>query len=165
MLIIHVEEIGLSNYIDEYGLTHCMGLLEATKAESLEDFMDKYHDVNKSFSVLQEVDKSRLSKGEKQIFIMALYWAFMCLSKYEVPFIIDTPFARIDSEHRANITKEFFMNLQGQIFIFSTNEEIVGEHYDTMGPELLSTFLLENKDNLKTIVKANTYFGGEDNAV
>ena len=121
--------------------------------------------MDKSFTVLQEVDKSRLSKGEKQIFIMALYWAFMCLSKYEVPFIIDTPFARIDSEHRANITREFFMDLQGQVFIFSTNEEIVGEHYDAMKNEVQSTFLLENVDNLKTNVRTNTYFGGENNAI
>ena len=80
--------------------------------------------------MLQEIEKSRLSKGEKQVFIMALYWAFMQLNKQNVPFVIDTPFARIDSEHRSNITKKFFMDLSGQVFIFSTNEEIVGEHYE-----------------------------------
>lgn len=160
-----ILEKGYTNYIEEYGLTHCKGLLEATNVESIEMFIEKFQNVDKSFTVLQEVDKSRLSKGEKQIFIMALYWAFMCLSKYEVPFIIDTPFARIDSEHRANITKDFFMDLQGQVFIFSTNEEIVGEHYEVMKNDVQSTFLLENIDNLKTNVRTNIYFGGEESAI
>lgn len=133
--------------------------------DSLDEFTATYYNTDKSFSILQEIEKSRLSKGEKQIFIMALYWAFMCLSRYEVPFIIDTPFARIDSEHRANITKEFFMDLQGQVFIFSTNEEIVGDHYVCMQEKVQATFLLENVDNLRTNVMTNAYFGGDNDAV
>lgn len=160
-----ILEIGYGQYIDEYGLTHAKALLEATGVVSLEEFVSEYKETNKAFSVLQEIDKSRLSKGEKQIFIMSLYWAFMRLSKYEIPFIIDTPFARIDSEHRANITKEFFMDLHGQVFIFSTNEEIVGIHYDAMKDGILATFLLENIDNVRTNIMANTYFGGEADAI
>ena len=91
---------------------------------------------------------------------MALYWAFMQLNKQNVPFVIDTPFARIDSEHRSNITKKFFMDLSGQVFIFSTNEEIVGEHYEQMSKRIQAKFLLENVDNVQTNVYANQYFGG-----
>lgn len=50
-----------------------------------------------------EIDKASLSNGEKQIFIMALYYSLAQLSSHEIPFIIDTPFARIDTEHRKNI--------------------------------------------------------------
>lgn len=91
---------------------------------------------------------------------MALYWSFMKMNKQEVPFVIDTPFARIDTEHRVNITKKFFMDLSGQVFIFSTNEEIVGEHFEKMKGCVQAKFLLENSDNLQTIVHANEYFGG-----
>lgn len=59
----------------------------------------------------EEIDKSRLSKGEKQVFIMALYWALISLSNTSIPFIIDTPIARIDSEHREKITEYFFKEL------------------------------------------------------
>lgn len=45
-----------------------------------------------------ELDQNTLSNGEKQVFIMALYQSLIELSKYEVPFVIDTPFARIDTE-------------------------------------------------------------------
>lgn len=156
-----ILKIGIPAYISEYGTIHCQGLLSSSGAKDLADFIRMYADRAEKITVLQEIEKSRLSKGEKQVFIMALYWSFMQLNKQEVPFVIDTPFARIDSEHRTNITKRFFMDLSGQVFIFSTNEEIVGEHYEQMCKKIQAKFLLENVDNLQTTVYANEYFGGE----
>lgn len=63
------------------------------------------------------MDYSHFSNGEKQILVMSLYWAIMNQSHNELPFIIDTPFARIDTEHRANITERFFKELPGQLFV------------------------------------------------
>lgn len=54
--------------------------------------------------------KQQLSAGEKQIFIMALYQALSQLNKINVPYIVDTPFARIDKEHRGKILSQFFKN-------------------------------------------------------
>ncbi len=155
-----IKELGISAYSIEYGQVHCNGLLLSTETQNLNEFIEKYNECNEQITVLQEIEKSRLSKGEKQVFIMALYWAFMQLNKQNIPFVIDTPFARIDSEHRANITNNFFMDLSGQVFIFSTNEEIVGEHYEQMSEKIQAKFLLENIDNIKTNVYANEYFGG-----
>ncbi|MFA9377305.1 MAG: AAA family ATPase [Lachnotalea sp.] len=154
-----IHEIGNAEYLNEYGQTHCQSILNVTKTSNLDEFVIQYGKTNEDFSVLQEIDKSRLSKGEKQVFIMALYWSFMHLNQHEVPFIIDTPFARIDSEHRTNITRKFFMDLNGQVFIFSTNEEINGEHLKIMDKNIQSTFLLENTDNRRTNVIENKYFG------
>ena len=61
--------------------------------------------------------KQQLSAGEKQIFIMALYQALSQLNKINVPYIVDTPFARIDKEHRGKILSQFFKKLNGQIII------------------------------------------------
>ena len=55
-----------------------------------------------------------------------------CGVNHEVPFVIDTPFARIDTEHRENISKHFFSKLNGQVFILSTNEEINSKHVGIM---------------------------------
>lgn len=107
-----------------------------------------------------EVDKTRFSKGEKQVFIMALYWALMTIAKIHVPFMIDTPFARIDSNHRKKISEYFFKELPGQVLIFSTDEEIVGEFLDTIKTNIGAYLLLENTDNNKTIIHANSYFEG-----
>ena len=107
---------------------------------------------------MHEFEKQRLSKGEKQIFIMSLYWALMTLSKKNIPFMMDTPFARIDKEHRKHITENFFKQLNGQVFIFSTDEEIINEHVDILQSKINKTFLLDNKQNKKTTIIENEYF-------
>jgi len=105
-----------------------------------------------------EIDKSSLSNGEKQIFIMALYHSLVQLCNHEIPFIIDTPFARIDTEHRRNISKYFFSKLNAQVFILSTNEEIDSSHVQIMKDKILATYILENQDNKHTTVVKNSYF-------
>lgn len=154
-----IDDLGVESYIVEYGDIHRESILEATNCANLREFVEKYREKKSRIEGLQEIEKSRLSKGEKQVFIMALYWALVQLSNHAVPFIIDTPFARIDTEHRANITKHFFMDLRGQVFIFSTNEEIVGENYAVMKSDIKAKFILENVDNFSTTVTPNIYFG------
>lgn len=120
----------------------------------------KYFDNNSiEMTIPVELDKSRFSNGEKQIFIMALYHSLIQLCKYEIPFIIDTPFARIDTEHRNNISKYFFSKLNGQVFILSTNEEIDYDHVKIMKDKICATYMLENVDNKQTTIVSNTYFG------
>lgn len=106
----------------------------------------------------EEIDKSRLSKGEKQVFIMALYWALISLSNTSIPFIIDTPFARIDSEHREKITEYFFKELPGQVFLFSTDEEIVDSNLHILTDKIGMKMLLENKSNIRTSILLGEYF-------
>lgn len=103
--------------------------------------------------------KQQLSAGEKQIFIMSIYQALSKLNKIDVPYIIDTPFSRIDKEHRGKILDKFFKKLNGQIIILSTDEEIVGEYYNSTKSILSSTFLLNHKNDGSTTILANTYFG------
>lgn len=155
-----IRKMGIQAYMMEYGEEHCRALVSSAAVESLNDFLEIYGERSEEIEGLQEIEKSRLSKGEKQIFIMALYWSLIQLNKQQVPFVIDTPFARIDTEHRLKIAKKFFMDLSGQVFIFSTNEEIVGENYERMKDRIQAKFLLENTDNMRTTVYANEYFGG-----
>lgn len=105
-----------------------------------------------------EIDKTSLSNGEKQIFIMALYHSLIQLCNYEIPFVIDTPFARIDTEHRRNISLYFFCELKGQVFILSTNEEIDSEHVTIMRNHIATTYMLENSGNQRTEVLNDSYF-------
>ena len=105
-----------------------------------------------------EIGKDRLSSGEKQIFVMSLYWAMMNQSKNELPFIIDTPFARIDAEHRANITEYFFKRLSGQLLILSTDEEISSNHLEAMRDQISHVYMLEYGQDKRTHIRENQYF-------
>lgn len=105
-----------------------------------------------------ETDVAQLSNGEKQILAMALYWAVLRQSRNDLPFIIDTPFARIDTEHRANITRHFFSELPGQLFVLSTNEELSARHLAFLGDQIAHTYLLEYGEDQQTRILENQYF-------
>lgn len=158
-VIEKIQQLSTKKYIEEFGTVHCNDILKVTDCADLDEFVLRYKGSGKEFDVMLEFDKTTMSKGEKQVFIMALYWAIVQLSHKEIPFIIDTPFARIDTEHRAHITEYFFKTLKGQVFIFSTDEEITPEHMNVIGNDLQAKFLIENTDNMRTVIKTNTYFG------
>ena len=104
------------------------------------------------------IDKQHLSSGEKQIFVMALYWAMMNQSISNLPYIIDTPFARIDTEHRANIINHFFKELKGQLIVLSTDEEISNRHLQDMENQISSVYMLEYGPDKRTQIHKNQYF-------
>ena len=105
-----------------------------------------------------EIDKDHLSSGEKQIFVMSLYWAMMNQSSNDLPFIIDTPFARIDTEHRANITEHFFRNLSGELVILSTDEELSNSHLKAMSDQIAHVYMLEYTEDKRTSIQSGKYF-------
>lgn len=105
-----------------------------------------------------EINKNRLSSGEKQIFVMSLYWSMMSQSKSELPFIIDTPFARIDAQHRANITEYFFKKLSGQLIILSTDEEVSSHHLEAMNNQIAHIYMIEYGADKRTYIQKNQYF-------
>lgn len=132
------------------------GLADADGPEGVAAYCRAQGDATLTLPV--EIDKNSLSNGEKQIFIMALYYALVQLCGHEIPFIIDTPFARIDTEHRQNISQHFFRKLEGQVFILSTDEEIDSDHVRLLEDRIASAYLLESVDNKRTAVIKNSYF-------
>jgi len=147
-----ILQSGENHFISELGTTAYDAYVSAT-------------DRNEAEIVLPVEVKQQLSAGEKQIFIMALYQALSRLNKVSVPYIIDTPFARIDAEHRQNILNNFFMNLKGQIIILSTDEEIVGQYKDSIDDSISNLYLLHHSENGGTKILTNTYFGGANYGV
>lgn len=113
----------------------------------------------KTIKVPVEINFERLSAGERQMFIMSLYLSLVQLGNIEIPFIIDTPFARIDLEHRENISKYFFSRLDGQVFILSTNKEIDEKHIDIIKGKISKIYTLKNLDKSRTEIIDNYYFG------
>ena len=98
------------------------------------------------------------SQGEKQVYIMSLYLALLKTSNNDIPFFIDTPFARIDSNHRARIVEEFFTKLSNQMFILSTDEEIVGEYKKQIESKISDEFVLSINNYGETKVEGEKYF-------
>ena len=72
----------------------------------------------------REVPKAALSAGEKQVYAIAMLWALARTSGRPLPMIIDTPLARLDSEHRANLVERYFPAASHQVILLSTDTEI-----------------------------------------
>ena len=87
--------------------------------------------------------KDLLSKGEKQMFATAVLWALAKTSGKPLPFLIDTPLARLDEGHRTNLIEQFFPLASHQVVIFSTDSEITLEHYKKLKPYLSSAYAME----------------------
>lgn len=113
---------------------------------------------NDSCDLYKNIDLSRLSKGERQIFILALYWAIIILSNQNIPFVIDTPYARIDANHRKEISEKFFPNISKQVIILSTDEEVNEEYYGIIKPYIAKEYLLINDENQNKTTIENRYF-------
>lgn len=142
-----------------WGAKAMQTLYKKANSNAYNDMYKYFESVDiKSLSLQIEIDKASLSNGEKQIVIMALYYSLVSLCNHELPFVIDTPFARIDTEHRHNISKHFFSELKGQVFILSTNEEINSSHVQILKDKIAATYMLENSDNKRTVVVKNSYF-------
>ncbi|HBG0291899.1 AAA family ATPase [Clostridioides difficile] len=105
-----------------------------------------------------KVDIDEFSSGEKQIYVLCLYWALLKSSGIEIPFIIDTPYARIDDTHRNRITSEYFSTISHQIIILSTNTEIDEKLYKIIKPKLSREYLLEYDSKNKKTIQNKGYF-------
>lgn len=113
----------------------------------------------KEITLYKRIELGQLSKGEKQIFILSLYYAIIKTSGKDIPFIIDTPYARIDTEHREQISKEYLPNISNQVIIFSTDEEITQPYYDILKPFIAKEYLLEyNEKQSKTEVSSGYFY-------
>ena len=102
--------------------------------------------------------EQHFSAGEKQIFVMALYQALAEIRTAELPFVIDTPLARIDSRHRKNILSFFFSQLPGQVIILSTDEEIDKEGLELLSDKLSDIYLIEYQKDGTSSERKDSYF-------
>lgn len=92
-------------------------------------------------------EKRSLSAGEKQIYAISLLWGLAKSSDVELPIIIDTPFARLDSEHRTNIAKHYFPFASEQVIILSTDEEIDHRYAEMLRPYIGRIYLIKHSDS------------------
>ncbi|MCX8134749.1 MAG: DNA sulfur modification protein DndD [Roseococcus sp.] len=85
-----------------------------------------------------------LSAGEKQVFTQALFAAVAEVSGRVFPLVVDTPLGRLDEEHRLNVLRHIAAR-RGQVFLISTNTEVVGPYLEAIRPRIAKAYRLENR--------------------
>ena len=164
-IVKHGGMDALEKRLGSAGIRKALQEMDLQSISDLKSALNRYEDENQ-LSLLEDhplnlynrIELSQLSKGEKQVFILSLYWAIIKTSNQAVPFIIDTPFARIDTEHRERIAEAFFPEVSEQVVILSTDEEVVGDYYTALKPKVSAEYLLDYDPSRSRTVVSDGYF-------
>ena len=151
---IDITFLQIENYLQANAKTHFLEMFDTKYLIEI----NKLRLGEKETIVLPSPITAPFSQGERQVYIMSLYLALLKTSRKDIPFFIDTPFARIDSNHREKIVEEFFNKISNQMFILSTDEEIVGEYKSLIDEKISDRFMLSINDYGNTTVVPAKYF-------
>lgn len=102
--------------------------------------------------------RSALSAGEKQIYAIALLWALARTSGRPLPMIIDTPLARLDTEHRARLAERYFPAASHQVILLSTDTEIDSDLAESLRPHISHVYRLDYDAEHRTTSVQPGYF-------
>lgn len=156
-----INNIGFDELTKKYGRKFILDLFNYYSVDNFNELSNKIEKIEQNqFIILRtKIDINNLSSGEKQIYLLSLYWALIKTAGLNVPFIIDTPYARIDEIHRDNITTFYFPNISKQVIILSTNKEIDKDSYVKIKPFTSKQYLLiYNTKDKRTTINENKYF-------
>ena len=151
-----INNLGFDGVIKKYGAKFIDDLFLHYNVNTHDDLLQK---INEDFylgyiTLSTKININDFSNGEKQIYILCLIWAIIKSSGVEIPFIIDTPYSRIDETHRNALTTTYLPNISKQVIILSTNKEIDSELYKVVKPYVCDEYLLlYNTQSRKTEVK------------
>lgn len=159
----------LDEYIEKLKVKK-LQLLEIYLLEELQRLLHKENLITKvtvdteSFNITlydkdgNSIPKELLSKGEQQMFATGVLLALAKTSGKPLPFMIDTPLARLDMSHRDNMIDKFFPYASHQVVIFSTDSEIDEKYYSKMKPYISRSYAMEYLPGKGKTVQHEGYF-------
>jgi DNA sulfur modification protein DndD len=106
-----------------------------------------------------------LSAGEKQIYAISMLWALGKTSGRPLPIIIDTPLARLDSDHRRLLVENYFPLASHQVIILSTDTEVDQGYFEELRPAVARAYHLDfDQTENSTTVKQGYFWRERDEA-
>jgi len=105
-----------------------------------------------------EIPKSRLSAGEKQIFAISMLEALGKASGRSLPIIIDTPLGRLDSKHRERLIESYFPKASHQVIVLSTDTEVDQQFYEGLSTSISHAYHLQFEPAEKSSTAKEGYF-------
>ncbi len=156
-----IANIGIKEFLKVMGdksIKRLCSYFSLDEADDIENAVISCDNNFEEIELYKRIDLNTLSKGERQIFILALYWAIIQISGKQIPFVIDTPYARIDANHREEISSKFFPNISSQVIILSTDEEVTKDYHEIIKPFISKEYLLRNDQSENRTTVTNGYF-------
>lgn len=139
--IVHIQSLVLENY---------QSLLRKKSLIAEVSINPESFDVQLKDNEGRPVAPERLSAGERQLFAISLLWGMAKASGRPLPTVIDTPLGRLDATHRDLMVKRYFPHASHQVLLFSTDQEVSGEHYESLKKSVGKSYRLEYDDKTST---------------
>lgn len=105
------------------------------------------------------------SAGEEQIFALSLIAAIAKVSGAKVPIVMDTPLARLDTDHRTNVLKYFSSQASEQVILLSQPDEVHGSYLKVIKDRIGAKFHLDYEELGDGVGRAHVrqgYFPSEE---
>lgn len=105
------------------------------------------------------------SAGEDQIFALSLIAAIAKVSGTKVPIVMDTPLARLDTDHRRKVLQYFADHAGEQVIFLSQPDEVNGEYLKVIRNRVGKAYHVEFEELGNGVGKAhvrNGYFQSEE---
>lgn len=137
----------------------------ASKSDLIEDI--KIDPLTYRISIIDKhktvINKQNLSAGEKEVFAISLLWGLAKTSNCNLPIVVDTPLARLDSTHRDSIVTKYFPSAGEQVIILSTDTEVDQNYYKKLEPYIarVNHLLFDKYRELTTLEEG--YFWEDNN--
>jgi DNA sulfur modification protein DndD len=106
----------------------------------------------------EEIQKTQLSAGERQLFAVAMLDALAKTSGRSIPIIIDTPLGRLDSHHRSNLIRNYLPHASHQVVVLSTDTEVDERFFHELSPSVSHAYHLDFDDVARATVAREGYF-------
>lgn len=106
----------------------------------------------------EEIQKSQLSAGERQLFAVAMLDALAKTSGRAIPIIIDTPLGRLDSRHRSTLVKHYLPHASHQVVVLSTDTEVDERFFQDLGASISHAHHLDFDETARATTAREGYF-------
>jgi DNA sulfur modification protein DndD len=100
------------------------------------------------------VENDRLSAGEKEVLAYSFITALNLSSPNPAPFVMDTPFGHLDSQHRDRLLQSL-PRLDVQVFLLATDRDLPEHERDRIDQYIADEFVIErNQQEARSTIEA-----------
>jgi DNA sulfur modification protein DndD len=105
------------------------------------------------------LEKRVFSAGMKEMYALSLLWALSRASGQELPIVIDTPVARLDTTNRRALFEKYLPCAGHQVVVLSTDHEVDIEWAKRLAPCVSKQYRLDYVASMdSTVIRAGYFF-------
>jgi DNA sulfur modification protein DndD len=104
------------------------------------------------------LERRVFSAGMREMYALALLWALSRASGRELPIVIDTPVARLDTTNRRVLFEKYLPHAGHQVIVLSTDTEVDVKWAEKLSPFVAKQYRLDHDPSTSSTVIRPGYF-------